>query len=420
MKMSNRWIAPLIVGALVCGLSAGVAQAGTEGRISGIVIDPAGNPIPDVKVTVAAVEVDIQRSTDSNKKGKFTITVLNAARQYIIRLEKEGFQTIEQPIDPVIGGTLKPEFTMMPGQTVAPEQLAQLQRKDKAAKAYNEGVRKFAAGDIDGATLMFEEAIAEDGELGLAHLALARIKLADDDFTGGLPHAEKASEQVPEDGMSDVVLFDALWGLDRTEEALEVLDRMVAGGREPDKVAVRVFNAGVRDIKANDLVAARTRFEQALELDPSLAPAHHTLAQISMNQADYQGALEHATSYLEAQPEDARGLSLLYQANLAVGDEAAAQAAFDRLSVADPELVVQTFFEEGVTYFNSGRNEQAVAAFENVLKAQPDHPQSHYFLGLCNASLGEIDTAKEYLRRFIELAPEDPEAATARDMLAGL
>jgi Tfp pilus assembly protein PilF len=393
MKTSKRWIAPLVVCGFVSALFVGGAQAGTEGRISGTVIDPAANPIPDVQVTLSAVEVDIRRSTDTNKKGKFNITVLNAARQFVIRLEKEGFQTIEEPIDPAIGGTLKPEFTMMPGETIAPERLAELERKDKAAKVYNEGVRKFAAGDFDGATLLFEEALAEDENLGLAHLALARIKLAGDDFTGGLPHAEKASELVPEDGLSDIVYFDALWGLDRTDEALVVLDRMVASNSVPDKVAVRVFNAGVRDIKANDLAAARPRFEKALELDPTLSPAHLTLAQITMNQGDYAASLAHVNRYLEANPEHAKGLSLLYQANLALGDQAAADAAFARLSAVDPELVVETFFEEGVNHFNAGDNERAVKAFENVLQAKPEHAQAHYFLGLCNASLGEIDVA---------------------------
>ena len=417
---SKNWKTPLGVAVLLFNLLAVAAGAGTEGRISGLIIDPEGNPIPDVAVTVSAVEVDIQRATESNKKGKFMITVLNAARSYIIRLEKEGFQTIEQPIDPPSGGTVKPEFTMMPGETIAPEQLAQLQRKDKAAKTYNEGVRMFSSGDLEAASELFAEAIEEDADLGLAHLALARIKLAKDDFAGGLPYAERASELVPEDGMSDIVLFDALWGLDRQDEALAVLDRLVESGKVPEKVAVRVFNAGVREIKANDHDAAQVRFEKALELDPALAPAHYTLAQITLNKGDYEASRDHSQSFLEARPEDPRALSLLYQANTALGDEAAAQDAFSRLSAADPELVVQTFFEQGVEHFNSGRNDAAASAFENVLQAKPDHPQSHYFLGLCNASLGEIDKAKEYLKRFIELAPDDPEAATARDMLAGL
>ncbi len=401
-------------------LSLGTAFAGTEGRISGQVNDLAGNPIEGVQVTISAIGLDIRRTGETSKKGKFTITVLNASRDWLIRLEKEGFQVIEEAIDPIVGGTLKPTYTMVVGETIAPERLAELQSKDKSAKLYNEGVQMFATGNIDGAADLFRQSIVEDPDLGLAHLALARIHLATDDYAGSLPHAEKTNELVPEEEMSQIVLFDALWGVEEHDRALAMLDGMVSGGKVPDKVAVRAYNAGVHEVKASSWDAAKMRFNQALELDPNLLPAHVTLSQIAINQGEFETALMHANAFVEAEPENPKGLSVLYQANLAAGDEAAAQSAFDRLAAADPEMVAQTFFESGVTHFNAGRNPDAISAFEKVLKARPEHPLAHYYLGLASASNGDIPKAKQYLGRFIELAPDNPEAAVARDMLAGL
>ncbi len=401
-------------------LGAGPVWAGTEGRVNGQVVDQAGQPVADVEVVISAVGLDIKRAGATNKKGKFMITLLNASRDWIIRLEKEGYQIIEEPIDPVVGGTLKPSYTLVVGQTIEPEKLAELQRKDKGAKLYNQGVKKFAEGEIDAAAAFFRDSLAEDANLGLAHLALARIHLAKDDFVGALPYAEKTHELVPEEEMSQVILFDALWGVEQNARALELLDEMVVSGKVPDKVAVRAYNAGVRRVKSQEWDIARTRFEQVLALDASLAPAHLTLSQIIHNQGDYAGAAQHAEAYLAAKPGDARGLSMLYQTQLAAGNEEAAQAAFDQMAAADPQMVAQTFFEEGVNHFNAGRTTAAHDAFEKVLRAQPDHPRAHYQLGLTSASNGEIDKAKEYLARFLELAPEDPEAAFAREMLAGL
>ncbi len=420
--MTTKKTRTLATSALACllALCASAVLAGTEGRISGEVLDTEGNPIPGVQVTVAAVGLDIQRTAETNKKGKFTITVLNASQDWTIRVEKEGYQTVQEPIDPQVGATLKPVYTLVAGETVAPEQLAELKRKGKAADLYNDGVKKFGAGDVDGAKELFEQSLAEDPELGPAHLALARIFLARDDAASALPHAEKTNELLPEDDLAQLVLFDSLWDLERVDRALPLLDQMVASGKVPDKVAVRAYNAGARDVKLDDHAAAKMRFEQALELDPTLKPAHYTLAAITLNNGDVAAALGHATAYAEANPEDAKALSMLYLVMKQAGDEAGAQAAFDRMVAADPEMVAQTFFEEGVTHFNAGRNELALAAFEKVLRAQPDNAHAHYFLGLASASAGDIVKAKQYLTRFLELAPEHPEAPVARDMLAGL
>ena len=406
--------------AVALALSLGMAAAGTEGRISGQVNDIDGNALEGVQVTISAVGLDIKRSGVTSKKGKFTITLLNASRDWLIRLEKEGFQVIEEAIDPIVGGTLKPTYTMVVGQTVAPEQLAELERKGKSAKLYNEGVQTFATGNIEAAADLFRQALEEDPELGLAHLALARIHLATDDYAGALPHAEKTNELVPEEEMSQLVLFDALWGVEQHERALTLLDEMVTSGKVADKVAVRAYNAGVHGVKLSSWDVAKMRFNQALELDPNLLPAHLTLAQISINQGDYEAALRHANLFVEAQPEEARGLSVLYQANLAAGDEAAAQAAFDRLAAADPEMVAQTFFEAGVTHFNAGRNADAISAFEKVLKAKPDDPEGVYFLGRAYASNGDYTKAKDLIKRFLVLAPDHPEVSVAQAMLDGL
>ncbi len=413
------WIAVAAVAALL--LSGGVAEAGTEGRISGLVVDEAEKPIEGVQVTVSAVGLDIHRKAKTNRKGKFTITVLNATRDFVIKLEKEGFQTVQESLDPIVGGTVKPVYTMLAGQAMAPEQMAELQRKDKAAKVYNQGVQLFAKGDFAAAAEFFQQSLEEDANLGLAHLALARIYLArEKDAAAALPHAEKANELVPDEDLSQIVLFDSLWDLEQYDRALEVLEQMAASGKVADKVAVRAFNAGARAARSGDWTTAKARYEQALSLDPNLSPAHLILGQIELNSGNYEVAREHTVAYLEVEPEDARGLRLLYHLQMREGDEAAAMATFDRMAAVDPAQVVEAFFEEGVEHFNAGRNELALSAFEKVLRANPDYAQAHYFFGLANASGGDIAAAKTHLSRFLELAPDDPEAAVAREMLAGL
>ena len=63
---------------------------------------------------------------------------------------------------------------------------------------------------------------------------------------------------------------------------------------------------------------------------------------------------------------------------------------------------------------------EAEKRFKKVLQVDPNHPHSHYLLALIYVNEERTEEAKHHLERFIELAPDDPEAATARELLAYL
>jgi Flp pilus assembly protein TadD len=52
--------------------------------------------------------------------------------------------------------------------------------------------------------------------------------------------------------------------------------------------------------------------------------------------------------------------------------------------------------------------------FGKVLELDPNHARAHYFLGLVLMREGAKQEAKRHLQRFLELAPTDPDAATAK------
>ena len=55
--------------------------------------------------------------------------------------------------------------------------------------------------------------------------------------------------------------------------------------------------------------------------------------------------------------------------------------------------------------------------FGKALEIDPNYPQAHYYLGLINVGLGASAEAKTHFERFLELAPNDPEADSAREAL---
>ncbi len=67
--------------------------------------------------------------------------------------------------------------------------------------------------------------------------------------------------------------------------------------------------------------------------------------------------------------------------------------------------------------WNAGQAEKSVALSRMALAIDPELAKAYYFIGLHHLSNGENPEAKAALEKFLELAPDDAEAATAREML---
>jgi tetratricopeptide (TPR) repeat protein len=187
--------------------------------------------------------------------------------------------------------------------------------------------------------------------------------------------------------------------------------------------AILAYNEGVSALKNNDLAAAVSQFEQAAALNPELADAHIVLAEVYMEQKRSADAAAAAARYLALKPGDPRGLRVNYDALKASGDETKTKAALDALMAADPkdaETAVR-LFNEGAERTRTGSYDEAAVYFERVTQIAPDDPKfakAHYVLGLSYAKDdAKKAQAKEHLQKFLQLAPSDPDAETARQML---
>src|SRR5947209_1425132 len=80
---------------LVIGVTAsGQSQLGT-GAINGTVKDPRGDVVPGAAITVMNTETGLTRDTVSGSAGQFSVLVLPPG-DYTVRVEKEGFNKLEQ------------------------------------------------------------------------------------------------------------------------------------------------------------------------------------------------------------------------------------------------------------------------------------------------------------------------------------
>ncbi len=166
--------------------------------------------------------------------------------------------------------------------------------------------------------------------------------------------------------------------------------------------------------------AAVPDLKKALEMDPNLAVARSALAAVYLNQKEYQLAADNAQILSDSNPEDAAALSLLYEAFKGLGEAEKAKEAFAALERISPEKAAEAFYNQGVALLDRGKHQDALASFERVLASHPGHERVHYMLGLCYLNTGDMALAKSSLQKFLELAPSDRNASSAREMLTTL
>jgi len=182
--------------------------------------------------------------------------------------------------------------------------------------------------------------------------------------------------------------------------------------------AITAYNEGVSKLQAKDKAGAIAKFEEAATLNPKLPDAQAVLAELYLDAGKNTEAIAAAERYLALQPNAPRGLSVEFDAYQALGDAAKADAALEALIKADPghDTAVR-LLNKGVALFNAGKVEQAIPIFERVLAVDPTLAKTHYMLGLSYGNTGDNEKGKEHLTKFLELAPNDENAATAKEML---
>jgi len=398
------------------------AFAGAEGRLSGVITDESGKGLEGVEVTLVILETEKAETKTTNKKGRFSFLVVDSTVKFGIRMEKEGFITLQEGIDIQAGGTTRREWRMEAGSALeaAPGAAPSAPPIGSAAaiEAYNAAATAYNAGDRQTAIMKFQEALTLDATMSAAHKAIAEVYLAQESHEEAVQSAKMYLELEPESADAISLLYDALKSAGRADEGAQLLDKLVEKDPSP-ATAKRLFNMALESSKKGELDGALAGFSRALQVDPTLAQGYLGLADTYLRLGQYDDALAQAAKAGELMPADTIGVPLVqYQAYRRKGDSANADAVFAIVTERNPKRAAQVLFDEGKTFFEAGTIAEAMPLFAKVLEIDPSHPDAIYNLGLCKLNQNEIAEAKGLLQRFVDLAPSHPEAATAKEMLA--
>lgn len=177
-----------------------------------------------------------------------------------------------------------------------------------------------------------------------------------------------------------------------------------------DRKAWQAFQDGERMMQAFRFAEAGAHLQQAVALDPDLAPAHAALAELYRNQGHPDHSLKHLAlaDSLAAALGDRRGRVLL-QLRLAAAENSRFYAHRDSLlklarSLAPREIEV--LHQEAIQASQDQEMDRAEAAWRDILAINPNYATAYNQLGYLYLAQGRYDEAETAIRRYGFVAPD--------------
>lgn len=186
----------------------------------------------------------------------------------------------------------------------------------------------------------------------------------------------------------------------------------------------KLFNLGLELAQQGQYEQAIATYKQALEKVPQQPYIWANLGSAHARLKQYDQAIEAFNKAIENKPDD----SALYQ-NLGniyaeMGNIEKAKETFEKAAglaaLANPKEAAVNYYNMGVTFINSGRTREAEEALKKAVGADPAHAEAHYQLGIVLLGLNKIAESVTYLKKYLEVAPNGPNAEVAKALVQEL
>jgi type IV pilus assembly protein PilF len=398
----------------------GLALAQAEGTLIGKLVDPDGNPLKGVMVTATSPQVPGFNDVETTDwKGTFAVKLPKVDVTYHYRFDMPGYESMETNQQWHMVGSQFFQWTMHPAAPQVAGALPAASTSEQAILAYNAGIIAVKAKDNATAEAKFKDALKYDSKLrqGWEQLSTVEVQL------GHNQEAADAAEKAIALGSTDQATLVARWqayhNLKDDSKAAQALKDVERIGRATEE-AKKVHNEGVALLSAKDYAGAAAKFQDALNIDPNLEEALIGLAAVDLQLGRNADAATAAEKILKADPKNAQAIKIRYNACLTLGDKARLEEALVGLAAVEPAVATHGLLQMAYEAYDANDMALAKQRFGKLLQIDPNVAQAYYWLGVINVSQGDTAAAKTNLERFLQLAPNDPEAKSARQMLKEL
>jgi tetratricopeptide (TPR) repeat protein len=272
-----------------------------------------------------------------------------------------------------------------------------------AALYFNLGRAQALAGRRADAIDSFRSGIALSPEVPELHAHLAGECYAEGDFAAAAAGFQAALALAPQ-------RVEWWHDLAMTHAAAGCLDDAIAAYRQA--VAAAPDQPRSRRALARLLILQNRTAEAAEELatltaqHPEEASLHGELGKLQLTLEQTEAARASFTRVLALCPDDAEAHYLLGRILQQEGDAAGAEAAYRHALAAHPAAPDVLFQLGQLLQADRARGLDAIAVFEDLLDAAPDHADAHAALGIACRGAGQIDRALALFERYLALRPD--------------
>lgn len=218
-----------------------------------------------------------------------------------------------------------------------------------------------------------------------------------------------------------------------TPEEKEVEAKIEAAKSKHETMKAR-FEKGREYLQAKQYDQALEEFKAAAEMDPkqyvifaSMAEAYKGLRKFEEGIQSYTQAL---TIFAERQKPDPQ-VEASYHMNMALiyalaGKMEDATAETKKAAEINPPTGSKAYFNLGATLINAGKTEEAISAFQKAIEMDPSNADAQYQLGISLMGKAQITPegktipapgTVEAFQKYLQLQPNGPYAATAKNMI---
>lgn len=293
-RLSARSRLALLSAAVV--LLAAAPALAQRGAIRGKIVDPDGNPVPDVAVSIVLADGGGRPiSVTTNDRGEFLRAGLRV-ETYRVSFELDGWEPLQAMVSVSNGSQAIINETLNP----LPEGVLSQAQADAADGYLQAAQMAFQDGNFEQAVSEFESflELLPDSAGGWFNLAAAREQA--EDLPGAIEAYERAYalDAAMEDGI--LAVADLHSRQQNWEEAMAAMDRV-----RPlvESNAVHLFNYGVFAANLERLDVAVDSYRKATEVDPSFSTAFIQLGMVNVRLEENEAAIAAFESYLEVDPD---------------------------------------------------------------------------------------------------------------------
>ncbi len=169
------------------------------------------------------------------------------------------------------------------------------------------------------------------------------------------------------------------------------------------------LDLGIARSAMRDWDGAVEAYRRVTELDPAGAKAYNNIGNVYFRQARYEEALGYYRQALERDPDYLLALYHLGWITRHLNRPEESQRAFERCLALRPSnrneqrLQLDARFYLGALRFRARDYPTAATLMEQVLTANPYHPEAHYYLGQAYLRLGRREDGRRHLELYRQI-----------------